>query len=275
METRSSTDFVPLTRRSPLALVLTASFYLLAAMHSRADVVVPIASAAVEDGGLSTPLRSAPRTFQEYIDPTQFASITTPTLLTGIEFRLYAASEDNTASTWPSQNLTFTQYSVQLSQASTAAATAGGISTDTTFAANEGGPVSTVRSGALTIPAGSFINNANSTATNPNPYGFDITFAAGYLYTPGQSLVLTITESGYAQAETQEYFGSVADPIAHVGSLVYADDNTSTSPSMSTGPIFLNFTTNAIPEPSTWALLLAGVGAGTLVMRHRAHRLPA
>src|SRR5262245_46016136 len=95
-----------------LAFALLASFAAPAAAQS---VVVPTLP---ESTGLNTAFRNAPRTYMSYYTSSNFTTITTAVLITGMQLRLSATGNTTIPSTWPSQNLSFTNYDVQISRAS-------------------------------------------------------------------------------------------------------------------------------------------------------------
>ena len=84
-----------------------------------------------------------------------------------------------------------------------------------TFAANVGPGEVQVRSGPLTILAGSFAQGSGSNPPRPAPWGFEIPFTTPYTYTGG-NLVYTIQPSR-RQAGPRRFFvdGETPTPSGH------------------------------------------------------------
>lgn len=250
--------------------ILFCVAFLTAASASPADVVTPILP---ENQGLSTVLRSAPRTYEEYLAASNFASITTPTLFTGMQFRLALGTVSGVpVGTWPSQALAFTQYDIQLSVASAQLVADGEyLSAAPTFASYQGANVTTVRSGPLVITPGSFTNNGNA---SPNPFGFTINFTTPYLFMPGDSLVVLIRLSGYTPAgEPQPFFAATGFVNGTADAISSTVGSAATVPNGFSSPVFINFITLAIPEPGTTALIGLGLCVGIVTaLRRRAVR---
>jgi hypothetical protein len=238
--------------------------------------VLPTVGATAEgDDSLTTPFRTAPRVLQMYFNRTdaQAAFGTSPVSITGYQVRVNQRDSDGTlvdapGPTWPPQDLNYGRYDVQLSDSS-AAAFAGGELTSTTFANNMGPNVVTVRSGALTVPANSFLNDGSpgtsmATAT-PSSFGFLVTFATPYLYTPGTDLILTLRHDGA---------GSPAGiPIVSFDSVLFVDNRNDAlaatdGADATVGGFFstnvTQFTYTVVPEPG--ALSVLGI-VGTMFLR--------
>lgn len=247
--------------------------FLTAASASLADVVAPNLTETVATSGLNTVMRNAPRTYEEYLAANNFGSLVVPTLFTGMQFRLALGNSGVAAGgTWPSQAITFTDYTIQLSVASAGLIADGEyLSTAPTFASYQGANVTTVRTGPLVITPNSYTNNGNA---SPNPFGFTINFTTPYLFTPGDSLVVLIRLSGYTPAgEFQAFFGSTdflngtADAISNTTSA------SATTPNGFSAPVFINFITLAVPEPGTTTLIGLGLCVGiATALRRRAVR---
>jgi hypothetical protein len=216
----------------------------------------------VFNGGFSSPSRSVARVYQMYLDDTNFSNLATPTVVNGLRFRLPGGAN----TTYPVGNLTFTQYDISIGLPSVAAQTAQTL-TSTTFDDNYLAPI-TARSGALSIPAGSFTDNGtgvgDDTAGQGNAeFSFFIPFTTPVTLTPGVDYVMLIRHSGYtstAGTETQWNFDAFTYTA---GSVV----NT-TSVNGTTGSSFNSvnkFAFSEVPEPSGLALL--GIAAVAVFRR--------
>jgi len=232
-------------------------------------LVVPVGAESSADSGVNTAIRSAPRTYQEYMAASNFSAITQPSLITGMQLRL-AIGENwrpvgYVGSTWPSQNISLATYSVTLSKPSAGLVSDGEyLSTAPTFASYEVSPVNTYNA-ALNIAAGAF--SADGGAVGVHSFGPIINFTTPYAYTPGNGLVMRINHGGYTpSAELNAFFGSrtfqngVADAISSTTS------GTATAPSGFSSPYFVQFIYQDVPEPASLTVLAA---AGLLALRRR------
>ena len=147
----------------------------------RATYVVPPNYAAVQaTATFLGPLSNAQRTIHLLIRD----SILTPLIgqeITAITFRLLTSASSN----WPAADVTFTNYDIYLSP---------GVAPENrsfTFADNIAGPQKRVRSGPLTITAGSFPFGGS-----PTSFGTDINFDSSYIYTGGH-LLIEIRHTGF------------------------------------------------------------------------------
>ena len=214
------------------------------------------------DGLFSSLSREAPRVLQQFYDAPFFSSITSPTEITAMSFRLPSIADVN----YPALgDLDFARYDITLAKPSTASAAANGL-TSATFADNMLDSVQ-VRSGPLTIPLGSFISNG---AGEDAEFSFAITFDTPYLFTPGQDLVMLVRHSGHGDVngvETRWNFdgyawanGSVvsttADVDAAIGNFGPGSFNVANK---------IQFT--VVPEPA--APTLVAIGGLSLFLRRR------
>lgn len=223
---------------------------LLAAVGSAAaqNFVVPLGD---EENGLSTPLRQLPRQQMIYFASSQFAGVTTPQQITGMRLRVSFAGNEALAPSWPASAITFTNYTVQLSRASTGLITDGEfLSLAAAYTSYQAGTPVTTYNGPLTLAANSFpIANP---ATTPNDFGPTIEFTTPYTYTPGEELLVYIKHSGYGATPDQAFFGSrgyASNETDSISSL----DNTSTAPSGYTDPVFIEFVVSAEVEDNIFA----------------------
>ncbi len=143
--------------------------------------VIPPNNATVEGNrSLGRPLSNNPNTTQFIYSSSQLTGIASGSQIGGFSFRLNGG-----LSSRPTSDLTWTNYDVTLSPSNLAVG-----SLSDTFAANIGAGAVTVRSGALTLPALSFLGS-----TTPNNFGPVIKFSNFYTYTGGD-LLFTIRHTG-------------------------------------------------------------------------------
>ena len=204
------------------------------ALPASADFVAP--NTVPTSGVLGTIFRAdGARQYQEYIASSQFASLTKPIVVTGLQVSLPTA--------WPPNNLTFQSYIIQIGTASAALTAANGVfSPAVPYAANMVNPV-TVYSGSLTLPTNAF----NPGVSNPV-----IQFnTANYTIHPGDNVVIYISHSISDQPTTaQASFATTdqaADPTA--ASAVFSRDNTSTGWGSGNGDVAPPYLINFVTDP--------------------------
>src|SRR5258706_562964 len=170
--------------------VIFAAAIFAAACVQGGTIVIPAANAAAEGSGAADVgnmfLGSFATTTQAFIPASMLSGIAVGSQITGMAFRL-----DSSASTSPASDLTWTNYDIVLSQPSATFST----NTATPFASNLGADATAVRSGSLTITAGSYTGGGS-----PNPFGPFILFTTPYIYT-GTALVIQIRSSGASGAD--------------------------------------------------------------------------
>jgi hypothetical protein len=248
--------------RKSIVCILVGLGFVVAAQAS----VITAPNTIAEDppsSGANTPIRNAARTMQTFFDESQFAAITEPVRITGMQFRI-AANGGNVTGDWPSSDITFANYDVQLSRAAPPVRAAGHFpNVATPFADNQDGTVTLVRSGPLTITSGSFPNS--QPANQIRPFAFSIAFTTPYLYQPGQELLLTLRHTGYGSGPAQAFVASIVS-TQDVVDTVFNSSYTATVPSGGGASPFVQFTYEQVPEPSA----LTFAAAMLLVRRRRA-----
>ncbi len=261
------------------ALALAFLWAVPAAQAQTTGTFAPGLTESASDSGITLPFNSGAATYMGYLDASEFSSFTSPVLITGISFRLATGYNSQIlTSAWPSQDLTFSNFNIQLAEASTADEAAGDLEDSTSFAANQNAATATtVRSGALTVAADSFTNSLAGT----NTFGPTITFTTPYAYVPGESLTYLIDQSGHGTSETQAAFAS-SDFSEFAADALDSSDGTGV-PTGYTSPLIVQFQyeTGAaapVPEASTTisfgVLLALGVGA-VIVKRRRTQKQAA
>jgi hypothetical protein len=220
--------------------------------------VVPNDRATIS--GTSTflgPLSTAPRTYQLLIHASELTSFI-GLELSAITYRLGSAA----SAPWPNASITFENYDIRISQG------VDPMNRSLTFADNVIGPQTLVRSGSLTIPAGSF-----PVGTAPHPFGPAIDFASTYLYNGGH-LLIELRHTGFTGTSASvDAIGATGGAGAGYGtrfSAAWTGSYTGTSGSQGN---FSIIQLTAVPEPSS--VVLVAVGAAGLVVacwrRRRGH----
>ena len=218
------------------------------------------------DGGFSSLSRTVPRAYQVYLDDTFFTDLSGPTLVDGISFRLPAVAN----TTYPVGDLTFGQYDIAIG-APSADSQAANTLASTTFLSNYTGAPTVLRSGGLSIPAGSFTDNDTGPGVAPvdqlpAEFSFFIPFNAPLLLNPDTDYVLEVRHGGYTTTsqdpETAWNFDSFT--VAN-GAVV----NTTSASATSGGAfnVVNKFAFSVVPEPASLSLL--GL-AGLFLLRRRA-----
>lgn len=243
--------------------LLSAIFVAGATTVAFAGYMEPFSEESNIDSGISSVFRDESRTYQEYIAAGTL-NVASPTLITGIRFRL--AIGDNwrpqgyASNAWPSQDIHFANYAIQLGRASSAEGEYFNLNTPFTSNAIES---VTVRDSALTIPARTF--QADGGTNGIHAWGPVIEFETPYVLQPGESLVMTIRLAGYGTGSgvptpffaSRSFANGVADAVT---STAGADAST---PSGFGSPMIVSF----VPEPATIAFL--AIGSIALFRRRR------
>ncbi len=202
------------------------------------------------------PLANAARTYQWLINADQLASHVGRNLST-MTYRLLPSA----TSPWPASSITYSNYDIRVSAGVAPSARS------LTFANNVAGPQTLVRSGALTIPAGSFPSGGSPTA-----WGMNIDFQTPYLYSGGH-LLIELRHTGFTGTSTSlDAILATGGPAGVYGqqvSAAWTGSYTGTTGSQGNFAILRLGSQAVVPEPATVAVL----GLGMLgVLRRRARR---
>lgn len=223
------------------------------AASAQTYVVTPNAFASTAGTtGLNTLTRDlgAPRTYQMIIDAGQLTGIPIGFQITGVTWR--ANITPSNPAIWPPADYVYNNYSMWLAPAATTVSTM-----SSTFAANVGPGEVQVRSGPLTIPAGTF---QQGTVGGVSPWGFEIPFTTPFTYNGGD-LVFTARHPG-ANVLGALFLDTVASGVANGVATMTATTEAAVTGAASNSSIF-RFT--VIPAPSSLALL----GLGSLLATRR------
>ncbi|MEZ6232656.1 MAG: GC-type dockerin domain-anchored protein [Phycisphaerales bacterium] len=146
----------------------------LAAGSAALGIVVPNDREFVAgNGGFLSPLASSARSYQMLIHADELTAIVGQDI-DGLAFRLLPSA----SAPWPAAETVYPNYDIYLSDCVDPSLRS------TTFAFNVVGPQTQVRSGSLTIPAGTM-----PAGGSPNGFGFVIDFTSSYTYTGGNLLI--------------------------------------------------------------------------------------
>jgi len=209
-----------------------------------AALIIPVIGEG--DTGNNTAVRNLERTLQIAYSSSLLGDLLPGSYITGLSFRL-----NSPYPSWPDTELTWGSYDIQLSTSLNAPGFL-----NPTFDLNIGPDVTTVRTGPLTVASLSY-----SGGSSPNAFGPEISFLSPYTYAGGD-LLITIRHTGNGVA-TQFMDSQSSAAGAHQAH--YAPSYTA-SVADQTDPIntpVVKFSYSAVPEPSTYALLLM-TGAGAL-----------
>ena len=165
-----------------LSAVLVLSSAMCIAAFAQSYVIPPAYQDVTGTGGFLGPLANAARTYQLLIHQDQLTAMVGQEL-TAISWRNPASA----TTTWPATDAVYGAYDIYLAPSVAPAARS-----LTDFSANAAGTRTQVRSGSLTIPAGSY-----PIGGNPNQFGPEISFTQRYVYNGGHLLV-ELRHSGFS-----------------------------------------------------------------------------
>lgn len=240
-------------------ILISASIILILAtcVNAQSTLVAPNAYANATAGtggtGLNTFIRDSgnARTGQLLINSSQLGAMQIGDKITGIAFRLYTGNTTG----FPALTATWTNYTINVG-----VGVAFGSQT-TTFASNFVGTPTQVRTGPLTVNAGSYLGSGT-----PRPFGTMVSFTNPYTYTGG-NLLIEIRHTGSNIVNgTTDFLEAVPIADAQYGPNLWsatATGETATVGAQATFTISQLTFISAVPEPTTIALCgmsLAGAG---------------
>ena len=182
------------------AAIVVAASLVVPALGAQNNVVVPNAYATTEGPSGSSTILFVSGTggaiIQMYLDNSQLTNYSTGDKITGFAVRMDSIQSANAG-------ISYTQYDVEFSEADSASSAAGMLAS-TTFATNQGSTPVMVRSGSITVPAGT-----PSTGSTPNAFDFFVPFTTPYTYTAGTDIVITVHSAGLSGAGGLRLDGAV------------------------------------------------------------------
>lgn len=223
-------------------------------------VVVPgaYAGTAASTSGFNLTLNAGARTGQQLINANQLSGIAIGSEITAISFRLYTGATQNFG------GATWSDYSIRMGES------VAPLSSTNTFADNFLTSPTLVRSGALTLAAGSLTKGSN-----PNAWGVEITFNTPYIYTGG-NLGIQFNHSASqgsipAGTNLMEIAKTSAPGYVNGDYKFLAGDGGTGADLTGTQDGFivsrLTVVTAPVPEPAS--MIALGLGAAALIRRRR------
>ena len=242
----------------------TLSMAAVAAPVAAETVVVPGAFATTDGNAAQFAVFGNPSnsqfTFQFVVSASELGTVPVGATINSIGFRI-AGSPFLT----PETAASFSRYDLQIGQSANPLT-----ALSTTFANNLGADTVLALSGALTIPAGAFVDLPGE---GPNPF-YDLSFTTPYTYAGGD-LAVTIRAIPTAgnPAVAVDAVAANTTSINTVG-VAFSANSTSGEVGILNAPVtrFGYAVAAAVPEPGTWAMMIGGVGmAGGSLRRRKRH----
>lgn len=260
---RTRTGAEPMRAHKPTinqAAILLALGAMFVAPVASAQVIVPNVNAVNHGGGgLNSTTRQFERTYQAVIPASELLAISLPNnVIDGLAWRSYYGG-----SQWPASGINWENFDIYLSYSPTGV----GPLISTVFAENEASNPTLVRSGALTITAGSYAAGGGTAGSPAGAWAPYIDFDTPFTYVGG-NLTLTVRHDGNDGGTAQFVDENIASPFgagnwSHYASAAGAYTATNSN-SNRNGMLVTNF--RVVPGPATLALL--GLG-GLVAFRRR------
>lgn len=207
---------------------------------------------AAGGGTFLGPLANTARTYQLLIHSSQLTAHQGRTI-TSLSYRLLPSA----SSPWPASSITFNNYDIRLSGSVDPSARS------LTFANNVVGSQSLVRSGSLTMAAGS-----HPSGGNPNAFGSSINFQSGYAYSGG-NLLVEIRHDGFTGTSASVDSVLATNTAAGYGTLFSAAWGSGIGATSGNQGNFSVIQLTSVPEPATIAAIAMGLG---VIARRRRNR---
>jgi hypothetical protein len=242
------------------AVLLALASIGLASAASAGTVVVPgqYANTEAPSDGLVI-LRGANHHEQFQFKAASFGSA--PMTISAASFRYDAQVSDFY---FPTMDFNFgSDFLVQIGTATNSMA-----NRSTTFAANLGADTETVLSGAQTITMA-----VDGHAGQTKGFGITFNFLTPFNYDPSKGdLVLDMYLPDVGLYADMDYVPDYVPAASQLG-VVYAGDHSATGGVYSGGPVtqftFAPLVAGGVPEPASWALMIAGLGGVGAALRRR------
>ena len=227
---------------------------------SAVTIVAPGAYAATDAPSgqfaiLGNPSNSA-STFQFVVAASELGGLTTGAQISAIGFRFAGTPYVD-----PVGAASYGRYDIQIGRAARTTSTLSSTYTD-----NMGADTILARSGALTIPAGTF---ADLPGDGPNPF-YDLAFTTPYTYAGGDlAVTLRLTPNSGNPAIPVDAF----TPDARINTVFTFGSATATTGTVGSGfaPVtrFTFAPAAPVPEPASWAMMVGGFGLVGGALRRR------
>lgn len=177
-------------------------------------------------------------------------------LIDGFSFRAYPGAAPNF---FIGNHVNISNVNIQLSTTSAGANETGALPS-ANFADNVGSNVKTVYSGALSL-------STAATGVGAQPFDYTVNFSTPFLYDPRLgNLLLDVTIPTGATVSGPGFGFLTFDTVNSLNDGIYSvvdiNSGSSATGALSTAGAITEFSTmsTAVPEPSTWALLISGFG---------------
>jgi hypothetical protein len=246
------------------SIIIAAS--LAAAPAAFADVIVAPGGAGNAQGPAPITYFGATGSRDQQIFASSF--FTAPVSISGISFRTYPGAAP---SFFSGSTVNVSDITIRAAITSISANEAAGLQPSANFAANLGSAFATVFTGPLTLTTA-------ATGAGPQPFDYTINFNSPFAYDPAAGNLLldflipvgaTVSGSGFGFL-TFDTANTNNDGVRSVSSIF---NGAATAGVLDTSGAIVAFNVTAIaaavPEPSSWALMISGFGLAGVALRRR------